>query len=109
MHQFHARFALPWVLGAILAVPGCGVALKPRDQADQVLRPSEVVGLGFTACRPADQAGLAGQHFAALADMDLPGHLRIVYPGQHLPVETEPDRLNAEVDESGTILRVFCG
>ena len=60
-------------------------------------------------CGVALSAGLVGQPFVALAEVDLPGTLRVLYPGQTVISEVQPQRLNAEVDGAGRIRAVFCG
>ena len=39
----------------------------------------------------------------------LPGDLRVLWPGQRVTDEVQPLRMNAQVSDSGTIRRVFCG
>jgi hypothetical protein len=52
---------------------------------------------------------LVGQPFVALAEVALPGSLRVLYPGQMVMAEVQGDRLNAAVDGAGQIVGVFCG
>jgi hypothetical protein len=52
---------------------------------------------------------LNGQPFVVLANYRLPGHLRVLYPGQGVTRDLMPDRLNAQVDGTGAILHLFCG
>lgn len=62
-----------------------------------------------------DQCGLAalpdlrGAPMARLADFQLVGPLRVLWPGQEITNEVSPARLNAEVDVTGRILRLMCG
>ena len=53
--------------------------------------------------------GLVGQPFVVLADVDLPGALRVIYPGQEVVSEVQATRLNAAVDGATRITRVYCG
>ncbi len=63
----------------------------------------------------ADHCGLSalpslrGQPMERLADYRLPGPLRVLWPGQEITNEIVADRLNAEVDVTGRILRLNCG
>ena len=61
------------------------------------------------ACGADLVADLVGQPFVTLAGVDLPGTLRVVYPGQVVLDEVQAGRLNAGVDGTGRILRVYCG
>lgn len=54
-------------------------------------------------------AGLMGQPFVALADVALPGALRVLYPGQEVSDPAQAARLSARVDGAGRISAVFCG
>ena len=67
------------------------------------------VRLAADRCGVALVAGLEGQPFVALADVALPGPLRVLYPGQMVLAETQPARLNAAVDGAGRIVDLFCG
>lgn len=52
---------------------------------------------------------LEGEKMERLADFRLPGSLRVLWPGQEITNETDPTRLNAEVDVTGRIQRLTCG
>lgn len=52
---------------------------------------------------------LRAQPMARLADFTLAGPLRVLWPGQEVTDEIRPDRLNAQVDVTGRISRLFCG
>jgi hypothetical protein len=52
---------------------------------------------------------VTGQPFTELANYRLRGHLRVLRPGQGVTRDLMPDRLNAQVDEAGVVLRLFCG
>ncbi len=60
-------------------------------------------------CGLADLPDLRGQEMAELADFDLKGPLRVLWPGQEVTNELQPNRINAEVDVQSNILRLFCG
>lgn len=52
---------------------------------------------------------LLGGPFTLLADLDLPGDLRVLWPGQRVTDEVQKLRLNAQVSDHGVLQRVFCG
>ena len=54
-------------------------------------------------------AGLVGQPFVALAEVALPGPLRVVYPEQEVWEGVDAGRLNARIDGAGRIREVYCG
>ncbi len=60
-------------------------------------------------CRAGDLQGLTGQTFTALADETLVGPLRVLWPAQQVSADLDSTRLNASVDTSGRIKRLFCG
>jgi len=91
------EFWVRWVLVVVLA--GCG--------GDVQLGPAQRVATD--RCGVAQVEGLVGQPFVALAEVALPGALRVLYPGQMVMAEVQGDRLNAAVDGAGQIVGVFCG
>ncbi len=70
---------------------------------DEMLPPQPDL-CGLSALPP-----LRGQPMDRLADFRLPGPLRVLWPGQEITNEVQPDRLNAEVDVTGRIRRLICG
>lgn len=60
-------------------------------------------------CAAAALIDLVGQPFTLLADHQLVGPLRILWPGQEITDEVVPNRLNAEVTNDQLILRLSCG
>lgn len=60
-------------------------------------------------CGVAVAEGLVGEPFVALADVSLPGPLRVLYPGQEVREPAQAARLSASVDSTGRIVRLFCG
>lgn len=52
---------------------------------------------------------LLGHHFSALAERNLSGDLRVLYPDQGVTSEFMPTRLDVQVDRDGTIHKLFCG
>ena len=60
-------------------------------------------------CGAAGAGDFVGAHFSTLAALSLPGPLRILWPGQSVTDEVQPERLNAQVSETGMIRRLFCG
>ncbi|MFC3181633.1 I78 family peptidase inhibitor [Cypionkella sinensis] len=60
-------------------------------------------------CGAAALIDVVGQPFTLLADHQLVGPLRILWPGQEITDEVVPNRLNAEVTNDQLILRLSCG
>lgn len=58
-------------------------------------------------CTPAIYGHLKGQTLSA--SETVPAPKRIIGPGDAVTADHNPSRTNIEVDESGTIIRVFCG
>ena len=60
-------------------------------------------------CGAAALIDVVGQPFTHLADYQLVGPLRVLWPGQEITDEVVPTRLNAEVTHDQLILRLSCG
>ncbi|MDO8883498.1 I78 family peptidase inhibitor [Pseudotabrizicola sp.] len=71
--------------------------------------PARLASSQVAGCGQDQLTHLAGRSFVELADYRLPGHLRVLRPGQGVTRDLMPDRLNAQVDGSGVILHLFCG
>lgn len=105
----------PGLLAICLALSGCGRlagAAAPPLQTTQFGAPERVLPalpVEEAACAAEAAQLLVGDHFTALADLPLPGELRVLWPGQKVTDEVQPLRLNAQVSDSGTIRRLFCG
>jgi hypothetical protein len=61
------------------------------------------------ACGASGLQGLIGQPRSVLAAMTLPAPTRVIEPGMAVTMDYSPARLNIELDEAGTIIRVACG
>lgn len=113
------RLTCPALLAIFLLLPavltGCGrLAGVPAvaTQTQQFGAPGRVLPEALVAngaCGAEAALALVGDHFTALADLSLPGDLRVLWPGQRVTDEVQPLRMNAQVSDSGTIRRVFCG
>jgi hypothetical protein len=82
-----------------------------------------VAAMALAACNPAeapppDRAEtcgaealqhLVGQPQAALEDETITAPTRILPPGAMRTMDHRPERLNVDIDDSGTILRLWCG
>lgn len=113
------RLNRPALLAIFLLLPavltGCGrlaeaPAARPQTRhfgAPSRMLPEALVADG--ACGAGAALALVGDHFTALADLALPGDLRVLWPGQRVTDEVQPLRLNAQVSDNGTIRRLFCG
>ena len=60
-------------------------------------------------CGAAALIDVVGQPFTQLADLQLVGSLRVLWPGQEITDEVVQTRLNAEVTNDQLILRLSCG
>ena len=60
-------------------------------------------------CRATALADLKGMNFTSLADRELVGTLRVLWPAQQVSGDLDSRRLNALVDTQGRIKRLFCG
>ena len=114
------RLTCPALLATLLLLPpaltGCGrlpeAALAAPTRTEQFGAPGRVLPEALVAngaCGAGAALALVGDHFTALADLALPGDLRVLWPGQRVTDEVQPLRMNAQVSDSGTIRRVFCG
>lgn len=66
-------------------------------------------GADSTTCSAHALQGKVGHPFTVLAPVPLPDGLRVLRPGQTVTRDLQPARLNAQVDDTGRILRLFCG
>jgi hypothetical protein len=89
----------------LFALTGCLPAPGPlrMGPVDEMLPPQPDL------CGTANLPPLAGKPMASLAEFRLSGPLRVLWPGQEITNEVSPARLNAQVDVTGRILRLFCG
>ena len=72
----------------------------------------------LAGCMPAENRNSdtscgANQHHHSIGsnidNHDFEQNARIVYPGSALTMDHNPGRLNVDVDETGTIKRLWCG
>ncbi|MAM61987.1 I78 family peptidase inhibitor [Maritimibacter sp. UBA3975] len=83
-----------------------------------------VAALALAACQPEDETAaqaptddcgaearqsMVGEDIAAQDDLEPGDKLRIIEPGMAVTMDFRADRLNVEVDEDGTITKVYCG
>jgi len=93
------------VLVLCMAVAGCsGYARYNRMGPVHEMLPPQPDYCGALALH-----GLIGQPFTTLADQQLIGPLRILWPGQEIGSDIDPIRLDAEVADDQRILALFCG
>ena len=71
--------------------------------------PLPKTGKAPDACGASAMQGFVGQERDVLETAALPDGTRVFKFGAALTMDFKPDRLNVELDESGTILRIFCG
>ena len=94
-----------YVLALCMAVAGCSsYASYNRMGPVHEMLPPQPDYCGALALR-----GLIGQPFTTLADQQLIGPLRILWPGQEIGSDIDPIRLDAEVADDQRILALFCG
>jgi hypothetical protein len=88
-----------------LGLSGC-VILHPELALGPVERmiPPQPDGCGAGAL-----ATLQGQDFTLIADHKLTGDLLVIWPAQPVSGDLDSTRLNAQVDATGRIKRLFCG
>ncbi|MGV8951920.1 MAG: I78 family peptidase inhibitor [Cypionkella sp.] len=100
----HLSVPILWLLVGF-ALSGCvlfrpDLALGPVDRMIPTL-PDH--------CKATELSALTGQNFTSLADQPLVADLRVVWPTQPVSADLDSTRLNAQVDASGRIRRLFCG
>lgn len=89
----------------VLTFAAAAMLLQACDQI--VLPPSPLPPAD--SCGAAQLQTLVGRPVAILPDAGPWSTLRVIYPGQAVTMDYSATRLNAEVNASGTILRLFCG
>ncbi|WP_420432821.1 I78 family peptidase inhibitor [Hyphobacterium sp.] len=90
-----------FVLLPMLAVAACATP--------QPATPIETPTLGEGGC-DADTLGyLVGQDIGEIDTATLPRPHRIIRPGMAVTMDYREDRTNLELDETGQVVRVFCG
>lgn len=89
------RHGVVFMVGA-MALAAC----KP----DQSPPPDRVESCGAEALQH-----LVGQPQAALEDETISAPTRILPPGSAMTMDHRPERLNVDIDDTGTILRLWCG
>lgn len=88
-----------------LVLTGC-IAARPGYRMGPV---DEMIPPQPDRCGLAALPAMQGLPMARLAGLPLTGPLRVLWPGQEVTDDIRPERLNAEVDLSGNIRRLFCG
>jgi phage baseplate assembly protein gpV len=66
-------------------------------------------GTSADACGAAALQTLVGQDRAAVPTVDPAQDIRVFQQGAALTMDFKANRLNVELDDGGTILRVYCG
>lgn len=87
-------------------------AQAPPSRTEEYGAPGRVLPvevLDPAACGAFDAREFVGAHFTELAALSLQGQMRILWPGQRVTDEVQPQRLNVQVSDSGTVRQVFCG
>ena len=92
----------------LVVLAGCSMPPLGRS-APPIISPEPLALAAVQGCGRDQLIHLVGQPFTALAAYRLPGHLRVLHPGQGITRDVMPDRLNAQVTASGAIHRLFCG
>ena len=84
--------------------------MPPLSRVGPAIVPPMMLASGqVQGCGHDQLTHLTGKPFTELANYRLPGHLRVLRPGQGVTRDLMPDRLNAQVDGAGVILHLFCG
>jgi hypothetical protein len=87
---------LPLAL-ALIAAPAIAMA-QTTDDADLT-----------DACGASGLAGLVGQRGEIAEMLELEQPARVITPGSAVTMDYRLDRINFDIDEEGTITRVYCG
>ncbi len=89
---------------ATLVLAGCASAPEPiAPEADPFADNPTA-----TACLSEEQKALVGQS-AAVAEAQLPAAARILAPDTVYEQNYLPNRVNADLDRRGTVVRMWCG
>lgn len=93
-----ARLAYLLAPAALALVTGC----DPRPGVSPVAFDST------PRCGAEKLQGLLGQNASVLGGMEFDAPLRVIRPGMAVTMDYSPDRLNIELDEDDTIIRLWC-
>ncbi|MCQ8186612.1 I78 family peptidase inhibitor [Parvularcula maris] len=98
---------------SILLLASCACTPAPEEEEPPAElaeeEPGNLIGPPVTGdCGAEGYQGFVGSPLAAVT---YPSDLkpRIIEPGQAYTMEYDPERMNIQVDEEGTITRVYCG
>ena len=87
-----------------------GVVFMVAAMALAACKPAETPPPNRTeSCGAAALQHLVGQPQAALEAEAINAPTRILPPGSAMTMDHRPDRLNVELDDTGTIQRLWCG
>ena len=89
------------LLPGILALSACVPVVDPGPVVPE-LPPDD-------ACGAPGLQGLVGQNRSVLQTMKFGVPTRVIEPGMAVTTDYSPTRLNIELDDRGTIIRVTCG
>ena len=93
-------------MASALTLTGCTL-FTPRETVGPI---NEIMLVAQPdACGLAALSALEGQPLTSLADQQLLGQLRVIWPGQEVMSGLVADRLNAQVSDDGRIARLSCG
>lgn len=98
------KFRIKNALFAVIVLAGC--ASTSDVQPDAVEEP--VDDPLYTSCLTEEQQALVGRSEAE-ARVVLPGNARIIGPDTLITQDYIPNRVNADLNSSGTVTRVWCG
>ncbi|MEL6169561.1 MAG: I78 family peptidase inhibitor [Pseudomonadota bacterium] len=87
------------VFPLILLFAGCSV--QPGTEFPPIGTPG--------GCAPQVFSSFLGQPRTALVGVTINGPSRVIEPGSAVTTDFQPDRVNFEIDEAGTIARIYCG
>lgn len=68
-----------------------------------------VAAPGQDTCGAAGMQDMVGKDSTVLAAMTFPAGTRVIEPGTAVTEDYRPDRLNFDIDQSGTITGIWCG
>ena len=89
----------------LLALSGC------QQQAPDVIvaRPDVILPEISDTCGTESLLWLIGKDFTRLSEATPTGDLRILRPGTKVDGSISPSRMNAQLDSTGKVRRLFCG
>lgn len=103
------KFRSFWLPLVLAVVGACGPLGKAGLPEVAVLPAANLEAQQIQGCGAAELHDFQGRLFSDLSGVQLMGPLRVLRPGQGVTLDLVPTRLNALVDGTGVVVRLFCG